>query len=417
MNIVKIEAKETFDATGNVTLACCIDLEDGTRVSSRVPSSFFSFESITEHQKFVAKTADTITNIFAPALIERVPDLKLMDAIIAELNESHGTPLIRPGIQFLISSAICKAQAVVYQCEVFELLADLANADTVCLPFPLITILDNIMLSSNHAFPFQKISLIPLGEPDFKTSCKHAFQITQELKKHISASAQHACITADGGLSIVVDSLTQPFDNLMKALKETGLNEVFVIAVECNVEALYNKNLGLYVIGGQDYTPEALCDFYKKLADMYPLFSLEDCFARDDQKGWKLFDDQLGETLQIVGNKLFSLGQSVAQNTMEDEAMEEIAGFVSSVVVQPYHIGTLTENLEIVQAFKAAGANIVIAHDIIETEETFIADFAVGVSAGQVKIGGLSRSEHVAKYNRLLEIEDALISHALEQID
>lgn len=414
MNITRVRAKEIFDSRGNPTIACLITLEDGTVVESSVPSgaSCGEFEAFQLHDKDtngVQKSVQIIESTIAPILIGREPDTALMDAILLDLDGTEQKTKLGANTLLAVSMAVCKAQAVVFECEVFELIAELCNAETVLLPFPLINIL-NGGLHSNSGYPLQEILLVPVGAPNFKTSFEQGVTVSKALNALLLERKKFAGIGDEGGIAAQFSTFNEPFDLVIEALKKTGLNDVFVIGIDAAANQFYNKNTKTYSIFGEEKTSEDMLQMYKKLADSYPLFSIEDGFAETDIEGWKALSDDLGKTLQIVGDDLFVTHKNKILYGLQN-------GLANSVIIKPNQIGTVTETLQAMALAQELGANIIVSHRSGETNDTFIADLAVGSSAGQIKIGGCSRGERIAKYNRLIEIEDSLTMYLLDQAE
>ncbi len=418
MNITRVRAQEVFDSRGYPTISCLITLEDGTVVQSSVPSG----SSCGEHEAFqlydkearcegkgVEKAVYLIENVIAPLLIGREPDTALMDAILLDLDGTEQKTKLGANTLLAVSIAVCKAQAVVYECEVFELIAELCNAETVLLPFPLINVL-NGGCHSNSGYPLQEILLVPVGAPNFKTSFEQGITAFRALNELLKEKNKFAGIGDEGGLAARFDSLYEPFDLIMEALKKTGLNDVFVIGIDAAANQFYNKQNKKYSIFGEEKSSEEMLQIYKKLADSYPLFSIEDGFAESDVEGWKALTADLGKTLQIVGDDLFVTHQNKILYGLQN-------GLANSVIIKPSQIGTVTETLQAMALAQELGANVIISHRSGETNDTFIADLAVGTSAGQVKVGGCCRGERIAKYNRLIEIEDNLTMYLLDQAE
>ncbi len=419
MNISRVRAKEIFDSRGCPTLSCLISLEDGTTVEASAP--FFLYDDSLEYiNSFNGKNAiiensiQVIESSIAPIIIGREPDTALMDAILLDFNRNNtdkDKKKIDKSALLAVSIAICKAQALINECEVFELVAELFNAETVILPFPFISIVDGgVCLSEQRSFPFREILLVPVGAQNFKSSFEQAIIVSKTLKNLIEKDGRTITISEKGAISAQFNSIFEPFDFIVEALKESNLNDVFVIGIDAGANRFYNKTTKKYSIFLEEKNSEDLLHLYKKLVDLYPLFSIEDGFSNEDIAGWKSLFDDLGKTLQIIGNDLFESEESKMLHGLQD-------GMVNSVVVKPNIIGTVTEVLHSITFAQELGANVILSHGLGETNEAFIADLAVGTSVGQVKLGGCSRGERIAKYNRLIEIEDNLTMYLLDQVD
>lgn len=412
MNILRVKAREIYDSRGNSTIACTITLDNGMSVEASVPlGSFFS-----EHEAFILRDRDEngalkavtlIEETIAPLLINREPDLSLVDAILSDLDGTPQKTKLGANTMLAVSMAACKAQALVYECEVFELLAELCGVDTVLLPFPLINIFNGGKNSYSN-YPFQEILLVPVGAPNFKTCFEQGKLVFNELAQLLLQDKKFVGIGDEGGLTSNFTSLYEPFDYIMQALKNTSLQEVFVIGIDVAASQLYDKKSGNYNLFGEEKSSKDLLQIYKKLADSYPLFSIEDGYAEDDKDGWRELFDTLGKTLQIVGDDLFVTHPNKIVAGLQNK-------LANSVVIKPSQVGTITEVLQAMATARELGASLIVSQRSGETTDTFIADLAVATSSGQIKIGGPTRGERIVKFNRLIEIEDELTSHLLDQ--
>ncbi len=417
MNISRVRAKEIFDSRGYPTLACLISLEDGTTVEASVPSDWYEnsadYLDLNDTENYsIADLIKMIESVIAPILIGREPDVSLMDAILLDFYKNSidkDKKKIRKSALLAVSMAICKAQAIIYECEVFELITELFNAETVLLPFPFITIVEG-GTSSDSSFPFKEILLVPVGAQNFKHSFEQAIIVSKCLSELLKENKKHIAIGDKGGINANFSSIFEPFDFIVEALKQSKLNDVFVIGINAGSQHFFNQNTGKYLIFSEEKNSEEMLKLYKKIADTYPLFSIEDGFSNQDEEGWKNLTHDLGKTLQIIGNDLFSSEESKILRGLQD-------GVANSIVIKPNIIGTVTEILQAIAFVQELGANVIISHSLGETNETFITDLVVGTSAGQIKLGGCSRGERIAKYNRLIEIEDNLTMYLLDQID
>lgn len=410
MKIARVKARDIYDSRGNPTVSCSITLDSGITVQSSVPSGISrgKFEAFSWHGIEIQKSVSLIENTIAPLLIGKEPDLMLMDALLLELDGTEQKTKLGANTMLAVSMAVCRAQSELYECELFELIAELCGSETVLLPFPLINIF-NGGLHSYSGYPLQEILLVPVGAPNFKTCFEQGQLIFKELVALLCADKKFVGIGDEGGLSSPFTSLHEPFDYVMKALKNTELQDVFVIGIDVAANQLYNNETRTYTLFDQKYTTDQLLQVYKKLADSYPLFSIEDGCAEDDKDGWQALCADLGKTLQIVGDDLFVTHQNKIVYGLQNK-------LANSVIIKPNQIGTITETLQAMALAQECGANTIVSHRSGETNDTFIADLAVGTSSGQIKIGGLTHGERIAKYNRLIAIEDDLTMYLLDQV-
>ncbi len=415
MKIAKLVGREIFDSRGIPTVLCELTLEDGTFVYASVPSG----ASRGKHEAFelrdnddrlmgqgVLKAIHNIEHIIAPALIGKEPDTALADEILRDLDPSREKRKLGANAMLAVSMAVCRAQAAVSEVELFELIAQLYSADSVSLPFPLFNVL-NGGAHGNNGFPIQEIMLVPIGAQNFRVSFEAAVVVFYELKRLLNEAGKTTAVGDEGGFSPRFENEYEPFEFLMKALKQTNNEGLFTIALDVAANQFYDEIKGKYLWNGQEKSSEKLLDFYKELLEKYPLYSIEDGFAETDLDGWKMLFAELGGTIQIVGDDLFVTSVPAIAKGLEQEV-------ANAAIIKPNQIGTVTETLEAISFCHQSNMNAIISHRSGETTDTFIADLAVGTSAGQIKAGGCSRGERIDKYNRLMLIEDMLTMSLLD---
>ena len=416
MKIARVSGREIFDSRGVPALACEITLEDGTFVTASVPSG----ASCGKHEakelrdggdrlfgKGLLKAVYNLDNIIAPILVGRVPDVMVADALLINLDGTQDKSKLGANVMLAASIAVCKAQAAIHQREVFEVIAELHGSESVSLPFPLVNVI-NGGAHANNGLAIQEIMLVPVGAQNFRASLEYALIVSTELKRILIEKKKATGVGDEGGFAPFFENVYEPFDCLVQALENTKLKYVFVLAIDVAANQFYDSKTKKYSWYGAQVSSEDMITFYQKLADSYPLYSIEDGLAEEDTKGWKALYKVLGASLQIVGDDIF-----VTQAKRITKGLE--GGFINGVIIKPNQVGTLSEALEAIAICRAAEVNVIVSHRSGETNDDFIADLAVGTSAGQVKIGGLCRGERMAKYNRLLYIEDMLTMSLLDE--
>lgn len=416
VKITRVIGKEIFDSRGFPTVLCQMYLEDNSFVSASVPSGAlqrageaFELRDCDPHRldgKGVLKAVHNIDTIIGPALVGQDSDVMTIDTIIRELDDSPDKRKLGANATLAVSFAGCRAQAAADQIELFECIAGLYGAQSVSLPFPLFNIIDGGVYSSNN-FPIQEIMIAPIGAPHFRNALEAAQETTYTLKEILEKKGYQTTLGDKGGFVSAFKDEKEPFDLIMEALEQAGQADLFNIAIDVAADKLYDPTAHLYAWNKGYKTQEQLLKFYDMLVKDYKLYSIEDGFASVDTDGWKVLSKAFAGEVQIVGDNLF-VGN--IERIIEGVDQE----LANAIIIKPNQIGTLTETLQVIALCNQAHVNPIISHRSGETSDTFIADLAVGTSAGQIKTGGCSKPERMAKYNRLLAIEDILTMSLLD---
>lgn len=416
VKISRIVAREIFDSRGMPTVACEVSLEDGTTVTASVPSGIScgsreAFELRDNEERLmgkgVQKAVHNIEHVIGPSIIGRDPDLVLVDKILKELDPSPTKQSLGANATLAVSIAVCRAQAALNQLELFEMIAALYDSESVSLPFPLFNLINGGM-HANNKFPIQEIMLAPVGAQNFRTSFESTVTVFQKLKDILDKKGKSTAVGDEGGFCPYFESIKEPFDLLLQAIQETGTDSLFAIALDVAATQLYDVESKSYRWGKTQKSSDELIEFYQELTREYPLYSIEDGLSEADWEGWRHLFHTLGETLQIVGDDIF-----VTNTVLIERGIQE--GIANASIIKPNQIGTITETLQAIALCHQNNMNAIISHRSGETIDTFISDLAVGTSSGQIKAGGCSRGERIAKYNRLLYIEDLLTMSLLNQ--
>lgn len=415
MKIAKVVGREIFDSRGTPTVLCEISLDDGTFVAASVPSGTskgkreaveLRDQEARLNGQGVLKAIHNIEHVIAPEIIGQEPDVVQIDEILLSLDGTSNKSKLGGNATLAVSLATCKAQAAMHQLELFELIAQLYDAESVSLPFPLLNVL-NGGAHVNNGFPIQEIMLVPIGAQNFRASFESAVTVFYELKSLLGKAGKSTAVGDEGGFAPRFENDFEPFDFLMRAIENTGNSSLFTIGLDVAANSLYNEASRMYQWNEKEKSSEDLLEFYKSLLESYPLYSIEDGFAETDLDAWHKLFHELGGSVQIVGDDLFVTNVAYLQRGVE-------AQLANASIIKPNQIGTLTETLEAIAFCHEHNMNAIISHRSGETIDSFIADLAVGTSAGQIKAGGCSRGERMAKYNRLLLIEDMLTMSLLD---
>ncbi len=416
MKIEKVFGREIFNASGFPALSCEIVLEDGTLVSASVPS-----DPLMEEEGFfvlrdggtrcggtgVQKAIQIIDTVIAPVLIGKIPEVDVGDALLSQLDETSQRSKLGANVTLAVSMALCKAQAAREEVELFEMIAQLQCSASVSIPFPLLEIASGGTVLRN-GLPFQGISLVPVAVGNFRTALEYALTIFHTYKELLQADKKIFTYAASGGISCVYKDVFEPFDYIMQALKKTGFEGLFVVGINAESQKFYDPISEKYEWGLEHKTASQMIELYQKIYDKYPLYSLQNGLSWQDFKGSRDLYDALGGYLQLANNDGFSHSATLLQGLDTQKV-------TNASIIRLVGASTVTELLESIQFCQTHGLNTIISSSEGETEETFLSDLAVGTSSGQIQAGGGSGSEFIAKYNRLLFIEDLLVSDLLSR--
>lgn len=410
MKIENIRAREIFDSRGIPTIECNLTLEDGMIVTSSVPSGI----SRGMHEAVelrdggdrlmglgVQQAVDILNDVIAPLFIDKEPDFVACDSELLDLDGTNDKSHLGANTILATSMAICRAQAYQDGFEVYELLAHLSNQDTVALPCPMFNLLGG-GLHADNSFQIQELLVVPKSAQSLRDAMNIGVTIFHSLKEILRAKGKMTSVGYEGGFVPLLKNDKEAFDMMMEAIEKSGCGQGVMLSLDVAASHLYNNATGLYQWSGKDITAHDLVDWYKQLIATYPIYSIEDGLSEVDWKGWKLMKEEIGSRVRLVGDDLFATDPQRIWNGIENDV-------ATTALIKPNQIGTLTETLQAIDLCKENGWDVIISHRSGETNDSFIADLAVGVSAGHIKAGGCSRGERMAKYNRLLAIEDELM--------
>jgi enolase len=272
------------------------------------------------------------------------------------------------------------------------------------LPTPMMNIL-NGGAHADWCIDFQEIMIMPTGAKSITEAIRMGAEVFHSLKQLLKKGGYNTAVGDEGGYAPKLKSNEEAFDTVCKAIENAGYvpGKDVMLATDVASSEFYNKETGLYDLKseGKSFTSEEMVKFYEKLTTKYPIISIEDGLDQNDWDGWKVLTKKLGNTVQLVGDDLFVTNTALLARGIKEKA-------ANAILIKVNQIGTLTETFAAVEMAKRAGYAVVISHRSGESEDTTIADIAVGLNAGQIKTGSLSRSDRIAKYNQLLRIEDEL---------
>jgi len=416
--IVDVLGREILDSRGNPTVEVEVLLESGVVGRAAVPSG----ASTGEHEaielrdgdkarylgKGVLKAVDNVNEIIADELIDfDAADQVGIDNFLIQLDGTENKSKLGANAMLGVSLAVAKAAAQTFDMPLYRYIGG-TNAKT--LPVPMM----NIINGGSHAdntVDFQEFMVIPHGAETFAEALRMGTETFHALKAVLKSKGLNTSVGDEGGFAPNLKTNEQVLDTILKAIEKAGYKPGVDISLGLDVASseMYKKEKGIYKFFKSDNsekTAEEMIEIYANLIAKYPIISIEDGMAEGDWDGWKLLTDKLAKRVQLVGDDLF-----VTNTLILKEGIEK--GIANSILIKLNQIGTLSETMAAIEMAKQAGYTAIVSHRSGETEDTTIADLAVGSCAGQIKTGSLSRSDRVAKYNRLIRIEERLGSQAI----
>lgn len=413
MNIERIVAREIFDSRGMPTIECDMTLEEGIFVTASVPSGASkSDEEAVELRDGgkrllgmgVTHAVDVIERVIAPHLIGKEPDLVTTDVLMLELDGTSNKAKLGANSILAVSTAVLKAQAAVEGLETHEMIAHVCGFESIALPLPMFNMINGGMHAHNKLH-IQEFLAVPVDVPSFRAAMESAVTLRHELEGLLLKNDRLIAVGDEGGFAGDFKSDTEALDFLMDAIElaQKKIKGSFVLAIDVAASQLYDHKKKKYMLGSKSLSSEQMIAYYEKLTKNYPLYSIEDGLSEHDWQGWKDMTQALMSKVQLVGDDIFATNPELIWKGIEQQV-------ATAAIIKPNQIGTITETLQAIKLCKEYDMNVIVSHRSGETNDPFIADLAVGVSAGHIKAGGLSRGERMAKYNHLLRIEDELVA-------
>ena len=415
MKIIDISAQELLDSRGNPTVECTITLEDGTSASSMVPSgaSTGTHEAVELRDndenrylgKGVLKAVENINQKIAKVVVGmEVENQKEIDQAMITLDGTDNKSELGANAILAVSMACTRAVALSQDIPLYEYIAKLFNnpTDVFELPVPMINVLNGGKHASNSS-DIQEYMLMPIGASDIHQAIQWGSEIFHQLGNILKDMNYPTTVGDEGGYAPELGSNEKPLELMVQAIEKVGLKPGEDVALAMDVAASEFYKDGKYELKTENKTlnSEQLVQLYSDWVNKYPLISIEDGFAEDDWDGFKLLEDKLGEEIMNVGDDLFVTNLKRLEKGIDMEC-------ANAILIKLNQIGTVSETIEVIKKAESVGFNSIISHRSGETEDTFIADFAVGSGVGFIKTGSMSRSERVGKYNRLMRIEREL---------
>lgn len=409
-----IVAREILDSRGNPTVECDVYLDSGVMGRAAVPSGASTgireaLELRDKDARYggkgVTKAVENIHAKIQPALIGF--DVTQQASIDAQMIEDDGTEnKSNFGANAILGVSMACARAAANYVGL-PLYRYLGGMGAVQMPVPMMNVI-NGGAHANNNLDLQEFMIIPIGAPSFHEAVRYGAETFHALKKIINGRGMSTAVGDEGGFAPNIDSHEEAIELIIEAIKAAGYEpgKDIAIGLDCAASEFYED--GKYVQKGQGktYTAEEWIKVLEGWVAKYPIISIEDGMAEVDWEGWKKLTDALGRRVQLVGDDLFVTNPKILAEGIQK-------GVANSILIKVNQIGSLSETLAAIEMAKRAGYSVVVSHRSGETEDSFIADLAVGVNAGQIKTGSMSRSDRMAKYNQLLRIEEELDDQAV----
>ena len=412
MEIIDIRAREILDSRGNPTVEAEVEVEGGFTGSSCVPSgaSTGSREALELRDedpcrylgKGVLKAVENINTRLREMLIGREVQAQAdIDQMMIDMDGTENKGNLGANAMLAVSLATAAAAAKARGVQLYEYLAELdGSPGRYSMPVPMMNILNGGEHADNNV-DIQEFMVQPVGAATFTEALRCGAEIFHTLKAVLSSNGLSTAVGDEGGFAPNLPSNEAALQMIMEAIDKAGYRagEDVFLALDCAASEFYKD--GSYVLSGEDkqFNSEGFSDYLADLVDRYPILSIEDGLDESDWDGWAYLTKILGDRVQLVGDDLFVTNPAILRKGIDE-------GVANSILIKVNQIGTLSETLEAIKLAREAGYTTVISHRSGETEDTTIADLAVATAAGQIKTGSLCRSDRVAKYNRLLRIED-----------
>ena len=409
-SVVDVVAREILDSRGNPTVECDVLLESGVMGRAAVPSgaSTGSREAIELRDgdagrylgKGVMQAVENVNTEIAEAIIGLdAQEQAFIDQTLIQLDGTENKSRLGANAMLAVSMAVAKAAAEESDLPLYRYFG---GSGPMQMPVPMMNIINGGQ-HANNSLDFQEFMILPVSQGSFREALRCGAEVLHALKKLLDKKGFSTAVGDEGGFAPNLGSHAEGLQMVVQAIEAAGYfpGEDVLIGLDCAASEFYKD--GKYHLSGEglQLTSEQFVDYLANLADAFPIVSIEDGMAEGDWDGWKLLTDRLGERIQIVGDDVF-----VTNTRIFKEGIKK--GIANSILIKINQIGTLSETFAAIEMAKRAGYTAVISHRSGETEDSTIADIAVGMNALQIKTGSLSRSDRIAKYNQLLRIEEDL---------
>jgi len=404
-----IRANEVMDSRGNPTVRATVRLSDGSSADAIVPSGASTgkreaLELRDGGDRYMGKgvlTACENVNIkIADELIGLSPyNQSEIDAIMKEVDGTDNYGNIGANAVLGVSMAVARVAAKSLKMPLYRYLG---GANALVMPTPMLNIINGGSHADNSV-DFQEYMIMPIGFEEFSEALRASAEVYHNLKKILNEMGHSTALGDEGGFAPNLSNNEEPIEVVMKAIEKAGYKPGEQISIALDVASSELVTEGGYRLEseGRTLTSLELVEYYEQLIAKYPIVSIEDGLSEDDWDGWKVLTERIGKKIQLVGDDLFVTNASILAEGISK-------GIANSILIKPNQIGSVSETMQTVRLAQRNGYTCVMSHRSGESEDSFIADFAVALNTGQIKTGSTARSERIAKYNRLLAIEREL---------
>jgi len=403
-------ADEVMDSRGNPTVRVTVTLSDGSSANAIVPSgaSTGKREALELRDggdrymgKGVLKACENVNDQIADTLVGLSPfNQAEIDMVMKQLDGTENYASLGANAVLGVSMAVARVAALSLGIPLYRYLG---GANAVTMPVPMLNII-NGGEHANNSVDFQEYMIMPVGFDKFSDGLQASAEVYHKLKKIINDMGESTAVGDEGGFAPNLKSNEEPLSIIMEAIEAAGYKagEQIAIAMDVAASELVNDE-GKYVLKSEnrELTSSELTAYYLEMCQKYPIVSIEDGLSEDDWDGWKEHTEVLGDIVQLVGDDLFVTNVKILSEGIEKD-------IANSILIKPNQIGTVSETMQTVRLAQRSGYTCVMSHRSGESEDAFIADFAVALNTGEIKTGSTARSDRIAKYNRLLEIEREL---------
>ncbi|GAA7004996.1 phosphopyruvate hydratase [Helicobacter pylori] len=411
LTIKDIHALEVMDSRGNPTIQASVVLSDNTKASAIVPSgaSTGKREALelrdNDKTRFLGKgvlrACENVNSVIKHHLIGlEAINQAFVDERLRALDGTPNYANLGANAVLGVSMALARASAKALNLPLYRYLG---GANALTLPVPMLNII-NGGSHANNSIDFQEYMIMPLGFESFREALRASAEVYHTLKKLLDEKNQLTSVGDEGGFAPNFNNNVEPLEAISQAIEKAGykLGEEIALALDVASSELVDGNFNYHLKGeNKILDSHELVAYYKELVAKYPIVSIEDGLSEDDWEGWAFLSKELGRQIQLVGDDLFVTNASILQKGIEKN-------IANAILIKPNQIGTISETLETIRLAKHHAYQCVMSHRSGESEDSFIADFAVALNTGEIKTGSTARSERIAKYNRLLEIEHEL---------
>ncbi|MBI4123847.1 MAG: phosphopyruvate hydratase [Betaproteobacteria bacterium] len=407
-SIVDVVAREILDSRGNPTVEADVLLESGVMGRAAVPSgaSTGSREAIELRDgdrsrygaKGVLKAVEFVNTEISEAIVGLdATEQAFIDKTLIDLDGTENKSRLGANALLAVSMAVAKAAAEESGLPLYRYFG---GSGAMRMPVPMMNVV-NGGAHANNNLDFQELMIVPVGQQSFREALRCGAEVFQSLKQLVNSKGMPTSVGDEGGFAPDLPSHAAAIELVLEAIGKAGYSagQDVALALDCAASEFYRD--GVYTLEDRKLSPAQLIDYLAELAGRYPIVSIEDGMAEGDWEGWKALTARLGKKLQLVGDDIFVTSTKILREGVRK-------GAANAILIKVNQIGTLTETFAAIELAKRSGYGTVISHRSGETEDTTIADIAVGTNALQIKTGSLSRSERVAKYNQLLRIEEDL---------